>query len=236
MDNDILKGAQINSAGFGTIPKLAMQDRRLHITAKAIYAYFNSFAGGGDRCFPSRNKICFDLDISSETLTKYLRELVKWGYIKVEQVKENGKFSHNVYILCESILPCTEISDTENTVHGNLATNINNINNNNIINNNNNISKERSKFSIPTFEEVQAYCLERNNGIDAQHFIDHYNANGWKVGKVSMVDWKAAVRTWERRRKDYGEQKQEPHHDESKTSYDLTDWEMKALKRRIFED
>ena len=45
--------------------------------------------------------------------------------------------------------------------------------------------------------EVQSYCLERNNGVDAQKFVDFYTAKGWYVGKNKMKDWKAAVRTWE---------------------------------------
>ena len=50
----------------------------------------------------------------------------------------------------------------------------------------------------PTMEEVRAYCTERNNGIDAQHFFDFYEANGWMQGKGKPIkDWKAAVRTWE---------------------------------------
>ena len=56
--------------------------------------------------------------------------------------------------------------------------------------------KER-KFRPPTLDEVKAYCTERNNAVDPQHFIDYYTANGWKVGKNAMKDWKAAVRTWE---------------------------------------
>lgn len=56
------------------------------------------------------------------------------------------------------------------------------------------------RFSVPTVEEVAAYCRERRNGIDAQQFVDYYTANGWKVGKgLPMKDWKAAVRTWENR-------------------------------------
>jgi len=60
---------------------------------------------------------------------------------------------------------------------------------------------EKSKakrFTPPTLEEVTAYCIERNNSVDAQHFIDYYTSNGWLVGKNKMKDWKAAVRTWER--------------------------------------
>lgn len=53
-------------------------------------------------------------------------------------------------------------------------------------------------FQKPTLEEVAAYCQERGNNIDPQAWVDYYTANGWKVGKNPMKDWKAAVRTWER--------------------------------------
>jgi uncharacterized protein YdaU (DUF1376 family) len=63
----------------------------------------------------------------------------------------------------------------------------------------NNNSKSKSKrFIKPTLEEVQAYCKERGNNVDPQQFIDHYDSNGWRVGRNPMKDWKAAVRTWER--------------------------------------
>lgn len=54
-------------------------------------------------------------------------------------------------------------------------------------------------FHPPTLEEVTAYCKERNNKVDAQRFIDFYTTKGWMVGKNKMKDWKACVRTWERR-------------------------------------
>ena len=54
------------------------------------------------------------------------------------------------------------------------------------------------RFVKPTLSEIKEYCIERNNNVDAQHFYDHYESNGWKVGKNSMKDWKAAVRTWEK--------------------------------------
>ena len=49
----------------------------------------------------------------------------------------------------------------------------------------------------PSLEEIEAYCRERGNRVNAQRFLDFYTANGWKVGKNSMKDWKAAVRSWE---------------------------------------
>ena len=60
----------------------------------------------------------------------------------------------------------------------------------------------RKRFTPPTLAEVTAYCRERQNAVDPQRFIDYYPANGWKVGKNSMKDWKAAVRTWEGKQRD----------------------------------
>lgn len=57
------------------------------------------------------------------------------------------------------------------------------------------------RFIPPSVEEVEQYCLERSNNIDAQSFIDFYESKGWMIGKNKMKDWKAAVRTWERSRK-----------------------------------
>lgn len=57
---------------------------------------------------------------------------------------------------------------------------------------------KKSGFRAPTVEEVAAYCRERKNHVDAEHFVAHYEANGWMVGRNPMKDWKAAVRTWER--------------------------------------
>jgi hypothetical protein len=53
------------------------------------------------------------------------------------------------------------------------------------------------RFIKPTLAEVDAYCLERKNDVHPPKFIDHYESNGWKVGRNPMRDWKAAVRTWE---------------------------------------
>lgn len=57
---------------------------------------------------------------------------------------------------------------------------------------------KRKRFEKPSISDIKQYCIERNNNIDASQFYDYYESNGWKVGKNSMKDWKAAVRTWER--------------------------------------
>jgi len=69
-----------------------------------------------------------------------------------------------------------------------------------------NTSKAK-RFTKPTIEDIKSYCQERNNSVDAQRFYDYYESNGWKVGKNSMKDWKAAVRTWERNSDDPNQKK-----------------------------
>lgn len=66
---------------------------------------------------------------------------------------------------------------------------------------------QRSRFTPPTLAEVQAYCHERNNGIDAEQFIAFYDSKGWKIGGNKMKDWKAAVITWEKRERKNTEKK-----------------------------
>ena len=80
-------------------------------------------------------------------------------------------------------------------------------------------------FVPPTLEEVKAYCSERKNNIDAEKFYDYYSANGWVQGKGKPIkDWKACVRTWERRgfRKPIEDNKEPP-------SFDIDSLEQKMM-------
>lgn len=55
------------------------------------------------------------------------------------------------------------------------------------------------RFIRPSVEEVRAYCTERGNAVNAESFVDFYASKGWRVGNSPMKDWRAAVRTWEKR-------------------------------------
>ena len=57
-------------------------------------------------------------------------------------------------------------------------------------------AKEKKVFSIPTLQEVADYIAEVKAGISPEAFINHYQSNGWKVGKNPMKCWQSAVRTW----------------------------------------
>lgn len=65
------------------------------------------------------------------------------------------------------------------------------------------------RFRRPSVDEVRSYCLERHNRIDAEQFVDYYESKGWRVGHNPMKDWKACVRTWERKRA-FGKRNDDP--------------------------
>lgn len=77
--------------------------------------------------------------------------------------------------------------------------------------------KKAKKFTPPTIEEVRSYCLERSNGVDPEKWMNHYEAKGWMIGKNKMIDWKAAVRTWE-------EKKPSSHKPNEKVDAEYAEW------------
>lgn len=117
---DVLRIEGVNAKGYGTIPKVVMKDKRLSIQAKAIYAYFCSYAGAGSRAFPGRAIILKDLQVSKDFYYKNLKQLKDLDYIRVYQEQgKRGKYGRNIYTLvsCPSFssalyLPCPATQDT----------------------------------------------------------------------------------------------------------------------------
>lgn len=142
------------------------------------------------------------------TSKRYLADRWKWNRRKLDKFLSALEGDKMVEI--ESTKNCTTINIVNYTMYQDMRTTTapplhhdcttnNKDNKDNKGNINNNISRAREK---PTVEKIQSYCDERLNGIDAQQFFDYYEARGWKYGTGKpMVDWKAAVRTWERNRK-----------------------------------
>jgi hypothetical protein len=102
--SDVLNVQGRMTRGYGIIPKMVMQDKRLSLDAKGIYSYFCSYAGAGTTAFPGRAKILRDLCIGEERYYHHFNLLKKYGYISVEQKNgANGRFKHNVYTLVEMV-------------------------------------------------------------------------------------------------------------------------------------
>lgn len=106
----------------------------------------------------------------------------------------------------------------------------NNINNNIGENSNTPKAEKKERFKTPSVEEVQEYCTERGNNIDAQHFIDYYSARGWRLGKNHIKDWKACIRTWERN----DSFKPQKHNEEPEKKYDQNGYESEEELMKMF--
>lgn len=156
----------------------------------------------------------------------------------ISHLKSTGEVTYKTYskftVFTVNNYSLYQTSDTQNDIqttfkrHSNdiLTTTIEEKKEGKNIKKDNDKSLSKKSFQPPSFDEVREYCLERGNGIDAQAFVDFYESKGWMVGNNRMKDWKAAIRTWERRKKD------EPTKPNFKT-FQQNDYDFEALERGL---
>lgn len=60
--------------------------------------------------------------------------------------------------------------------------------------------EQRLCFKKPSVQEMSIYSAKIGlPQTEVGGFFDHYESNGWKVGKNAMKDWQAAMRNWKKR-------------------------------------
>lgn len=117
---------------------------------------------------------------------------------KSEKNRANARKRWDKGSMPDNAMACDSINGNANDANTNTNTK-----------NNSNTKKKRGadkpptrpRFSPPSVEEVAEYVKEKGYHINPHAFVNHYEAVGWKVGKNSMKNWKAAVNTWENREK-----------------------------------
>ena len=193
-----------------------LQDRRLTPGQKLVYARIAFF----DEYFETASKTAEYLGLTEHTVRRAKRVLEKLGYIKCVMNTGHGKKYTADVVKMATQTGQNGHSDRPKVVYqtgqngqadwpkwssrpANLAHIDKNIEKNIGKNVNKKENKKERKTARPTLEEIKAYCQERQNQVDPERFLDYYTANGWKVGRNPMKDWKAAVRTWERSAKTY---------------------------------
>ena len=157
---------------------------------------------------------------------------------KADEIKINVQESNNTQN--EQVENCTSGNEETNALKEKikcLKKEIEMLKNNNIGENNNTPksdntpkAEKKERFKAPTVEEVQEYCTERGNNIDAQHFVDYYSARGWMLGKNHIKDWKACIRTWERN----DSFKPQKHNEEPEKKYDQNGYESEEEFMKMF--
>ena len=183
-------------------------DKTLKPLARLLYAEITALCNKEGYCWSSNQYFADLYEVDPKTVSGWIGQLKTKGYITVQlEYKENTKQVLKRYIRINEggmdkimdTLPIKKcIPSPQND--GDPPHKI--MEDNKTINNTfNNTTNKGTRFTPPSVDEVSDYCNQRNNLVDAETFIDFYQAKGWMVGKNKMKDWKACVRTWETNRK-----------------------------------
>lgn len=214
------------------IPKEVWLDTRLNALDKVILIEIDSLDQGENGCYASNEHLATFCQCSKTKVSTAISKLIECGYVYIQNFDGRKRELKSRLSNSErqSIKICN--ADIQNLKESNTYRNTNNNTVSNNIRENNNTPKaeKKERFKAPTVEEVQEYCTERGNNIDAQHFIDYYSARGWMLGKNHIKDWKACIRTWERN----DSFKPKKHNEESEKKYDQNGYESEEEFMKMF--
>ena len=170
---------------YAVIPAEVRYNKKLTPNAKLLYAEITALCGMNGKCIASTQYFCRIYEVSRASIQNWLKLLEKNGYITRDVKFRQGSkeiLSRSIKLVDKpSLKMCTD------------NTNIN------ITNTNLTDSNKKAFFKKPTLDDINNYCLERNNNIDAETFFAFYESKGWVVGKSKMKSWRACIVTWEKR-------------------------------------
>jgi hypothetical protein len=174
------------------IPKEIWLNKDLTIMEKLFFVEINSLDNDSG-CFAGNAHFADFFNLSKTRVSLIIKSLIDKGMITSLIIYKEG----TKQILKRVLNICYRPSLTyvKEPIQQKLK------DNNTIINTvNNTVNKKKGvSFKIPEVSDIKKYCLERKNSVDAESFFDFYESKGWLVGKTKMKDWKACIRTWERR-------------------------------------
>lgn len=199
--------------GYNIISRDVVFDTTISDRARFLYVYM--------ACKPAewdfyQDKVAEELGYKKDTLRKYLDELITRGWITEEEQRNAGQFNCLCYTIeivrRDGNLPIRKNTVTEKNRIGKNH-NQRDIDNNSSTKNSptirdidkksisNDIPKKEQRhknFVKPTIEEIEAYIKSMGYKSSAEEFFNYHEAGGWVIGRNRpMIDWRAAVRTWE---------------------------------------
>jgi len=177
---------------YSIIPASIRYDNGLTPNAKLLYAEITSLLQMNGICFASNKYFSELYGKNKVTISRWIKVLKERGYISVNYTyKEGGNEIANRYIqICYEGLN----KNDKGVLTKMLKSNTTSYNTNTTYSNN-----KEGLFKKPTVNDINDYCLERKNNIDAETFFDFYESKDWLVGKNKMKNWKACLRNWEKR-------------------------------------
>lgn len=187
-----------------TIQQEMRDDLGLKGNELIVFAFLNGYSQEGQGCYYGSlahlQRVCGIA--SRQTAIDVLKSLMAKGYISKTENQFNG-----IKVVSYSVCPKVgqDVQKMDRGCPENGHNNKEDIN----INNNSLYKRESSRFQKPSIDEIRQYCISRNNRVDPDQFFNFYESKGWVVGKTPMKDWRAAVRTWEKREKEVPQRKRE---------------------------
>jgi len=164
-------------------------DNRLKANVKLLFAEITALCNMNAECFASNKYFAELYGKEKGTISGWVSQLVKYGYIKVNYTYKEGtrEISHRYIKIIRGGVNEKSIALCDKNRKSN-TTSINTM----IVNN-------KGSFLKPKIFDIKGYCIERKNNVDFETFYDFYESKDWLIGKNKMKDWKACVRTWEKR-------------------------------------
>ena len=181
------------------IPIEIWQDKSLSWNEKILLMEIDSFTAKDRECYISNEYIAELLGVTDRCARKYLSHLLQLGLIRVVKFDGRKRYVESTISFQAEWNICSR-QDGVSVPH---------TDNNEYINNNSLYKRESSRFQKPSIDEIRQYCISRNNRVDPEQFFNFYESKGWTIGKSPMKDWRAAVRTWEKREKEVPQRKRE---------------------------
>ena len=185
--------------GYTNIPDW-MLSLNLDIYETIILAVIYGFSQDGESTFAGSLKyLCQKAKCSRRKVTLALPNLVEKGLII--KIDKEVRGVH----LCEYRVSPMCMGSASYAPGGSACHAPKNIDNNSLY------KRDSIHFQKPSLEAIREYCSSRGNNVDAEQFFNFYESKGWVVGKSPMKDWKAAIRTWEKREKEVPQRKRATH-------------------------
>lgn len=174
------------------IPKVVWLDNRLSALDKIILTEVDSLDQGERGCYASNQHIADFCQCSITKVSTSISRLIDLGYLYVQkydgrqrELKSRlSKIERQTFKNCKADSQNLKESNTSNNTSTNTTRKRE--------------STKRKPFVPPTLEEVEKYCQERKNNVDAKKFYDYFTASDWVDAKGNPVrNWKQKIITWE---------------------------------------
>lgn len=165
-------------------------------TTKLVLLKLADNANDLGECWPSYQHIADACEMGKSTVRKHIQLLQDMGLLTIEHRKGiKGNTSNLYHLMLHPMLP-DSIPVPRDSTHPVLPDSTRTSHSLEPVN-----KPKKGRFTPPSLEEVQEYCLQRKNQIDPEAFIAFYASKDWMIGKTKMKDWKSCVITWEKRQK-----------------------------------